>query len=265
MIYGSKRILESASLIVLALLCGCAMPKFAGSRPFDFQRDTFAYANGLVWEYHYDENGKWVHKKREPSPDYYQHCFVMARSARQFFQNARFDPTLPVTNDVAYRTLIYRVVSIDPACPVPEAKRVVIPGYADLRSFSAAKESLLKSECGGAWQSYFQRGHWRIMFPFARSGQKSNAEELLSDLKENRPPVIHIIRFPQLSINHAVVVFAAQETNSAVEFSIYDPNEPAAPRTLTFDRVTQSFRFPDNNYWPGGHVDVYEVYRNVIY
>src|SRR3569833_2337744 len=79
----------------LSALCGCASHPFVGSRPFDFQKDTFSYPNDLVWEYHFDANGKWVHQRREPQPDYTHHCFVVARSARQFFENVKFDSAQP--------------------------------------------------------------------------------------------------------------------------------------------------------------------------
>src|SRR4051812_8176261 len=40
-------------VLLLVLLPGCATRNaFVGSRPFDFQKDTFAYPNDLVWEYH---------------------------------------------------------------------------------------------------------------------------------------------------------------------------------------------------------------------
>ncbi|MBC8096052.1 MAG: hypothetical protein H7Y43_09585, partial [Akkermansiaceae bacterium] len=47
---------RTATLLLLALLlAGCAARKpFVGARPFDFQRDTFSYANLLVWDYHFD-------------------------------------------------------------------------------------------------------------------------------------------------------------------------------------------------------------------
>src|ERR1700744_3526785 len=80
-------------LLLILSGCACRQP-FVGSRPFDFHTDSFAYANQLVWEYHYDENGKWVHNRREPPADYTRHCFVVARSARPFFQNARFEASL---------------------------------------------------------------------------------------------------------------------------------------------------------------------------
>lgn len=251
---------------VVVALCGCACHKpFVGSRPFDFQTDTFAYANDLVWEYHFDANGKWVHQRREPEPDYTHHCFVVARSARQFFENAKFDPAQPIAIDDTYRHLIRRVVSVDPSHPLPDSKKIVIPGYANLRDFSAAHGELLKNECGGAWQSYFQRGHWRMIFPFSRNNQERMVERLISDLQQNRPPVVHVVRFPQLTINHSVLLFGEKETNREILFSVYDPNKPDSPKTLTFDRATRTFNFPGNDYWPGGRVDIYEVYRSWDY
>src|SRR5262249_26699231 len=71
------------------LLAGCATPPrncVGTPRPFNFEHDSFAYSNQLVWEYHHDEHGKWVSHAREPKPDYTHHCFVVARSARQFFE-----------------------------------------------------------------------------------------------------------------------------------------------------------------------------------
>jgi hypothetical protein len=252
--------------VLFLALSGCASHRqFVGTRPFDFQKDSFSYANELVWDYHFDANGKWVHQRHEPQPDYTHHCFVVARSARQFFENATFDATKPIATEATYRTLIRRVVSVDPSHPLADSKKIVIPGYANLRDFSAGQGQLLKAECGGAWQSYFQRGHWRMVFPFSRKHQHRTAEQLLSDLKENRPPVVHVVRFPQLTINHSVLLFDAKETVKEIQFSVYDPNKPDRPKTLTFDRASRTFAFPGNDYWPGGRVDIYEIYRSWDY
>ncbi len=259
-------VIRHSSLAALLLLCGCACHKqFVGSRPFNFQTDSFSFPNDLIWEYHFDANGKWVHNLREPQPDYTHHCFVVARSARQFLENARFDTNQPVATEAEYCRLIHRVISIDPSHPLSESKKIVIPGYANLREFSTAQEKLLKEECGGAWHSYLQRGHWRIIMPFRRANQAATAQRLLADLKDNRPPVVHVVRFPQLTINHALLVFDAKQSDTAIEFSVYDPNKPDAPKILNFDRATRTFTFAGNDYWRGGRVDVYEVYRSWNY
>lgn len=263
---SGARIRGVMGALLLALLCGCASSKpFVGERPFDFSKDTLAFPNSLVWDYHFDANGKWVHERHEPVADYTHHCFVVVRTARQFFQHARFDPTQPVADAATYRRLIRRVVGTDPARVLADDEKIVIPGYANLRDFSVAQEKLLQAECGGAWQSYFQRGHWRGVLPFGRAQQARMADRLVADLKKNRPPVVHIVRFPRPLMNHALLLFAAQETPNEILFAAYDPNKPEAPKTLTFDRATRSFFFAGNDYWPGGRADVYEIYRSWKY
>ncbi|HYG33395.1 MAG TPA: hypothetical protein VEC99_01345 [Clostridia bacterium] len=257
-------------LIALAclLLCGCAtsnLPGEAGSRRFSFLQDTFSYPNELVWEYRYDENGKWTTHRRETKPDYAQHCFVVARSAKQFFAGARFDPQQPVADEETYRKLVRRVVSLNPRKPVAEEDKIIIPGYPDLRAFSEAHEALLKAECGGAWQCYLQRGNWRMVIPFSRNHQEHAAREILSQIESNRPAVVHLVRFPQLTINHAVLVYDSQETDSTIGFLCYDPNQPSMPLSLSFDRRNRTFSLPPNEYFPGGRVDLYQIYNRWNY
>ncbi len=247
-------------LVLLVCVCGCASPKLGKApRKFDFSKDTFAYANELVWEYGYDTNGVWTTRRREPPPDYSLHCFVVARSACQFFENARFEPQLPPADEAAYRRLIHRVVKTSLRKPLPPGKAVIIPGYADLRSFSKAYEPVLKAECGGAWQSYFQRGNWRMIFPFTRHQQLGVAQRATARLMEGHPVLVHLVRFPQLTINHTVVLIDVKSLPQALEFTVYDPNEPSTPTTLAFDYQTNTFTFPRDSYFQGGRVDVYEL------
>lgn len=251
------------------LLCGCASPRRASSgytRPFQFPQDCFAYANELVWEYQVDlATGKMAHTRRQPPPGYTHHCFVVARAARQFFQHARFDSTQPVVDEAAYRRLIQRVLSRSPRTPAVEETRIVIPGYPNLREFSAARTRLLQEECGGAHQSYLQRGHWRMIFPLSRAHQERMAKQLAESLRHNRPPVVHLVRFPSLAINHAALLFDAQETGTEIRFSTYDPNQPDQPACLTYNRAQRRFLYPANDYFVGGRVDVYEIYHGWNY
>lgn len=262
------RTLRLLLLVSLGIFCaGCGspcVPRF--DRPFSFAHDTFAYRNDLKWEYVFDDaTGKTSHRTREPEPEYTHHCFVVARSARQFFQHARFEPSRAPVDDDTYRGLIRAVVARDPMGCTAEADRVVIPGFGNLREFSTAKPKLLQEECGGAWRSYFQRGHWRMVAPITRGHQQREAARLVEEIRQNRPPVVHIVKFPQLTINHALVLFAVHETPQQIRFTAYDPYNPERPETLTFDRATRRFTFPRNPYFIGGKVDIYEVYRSWKY
>src|SRR5437667_90863 len=202
--------------VALALLvilgCGCAATRSEVSRRFDFQKDTLAFPNQLTWEYHYTADGKWTTEWRQPPPDYSQHCFVVARTVRQFFLNARFAPEQPRVNDRTYRGLIRRVIATSP-----------------------------------------------------RHEQEKMASQLFAHVQQNQPIVVLLVRFPQLTINHAIVLFDAQQTAKEIRFIAYDPNRPDSPKTIDYDRASRTFQFAANDYFPGGKVDVYEVYRGCFY
>jgi hypothetical protein len=232
-----------------------------GPGSFIFERDTFAYPNELFWEYHFDaRTQKTATVRRQPAPQYAHRCFVMVRTVRQFLYHARFDPLLPTVTESHYESLIRQVISHRPWQPSSQATRVILPGYDGLRSFSLVHAPLLKAICGGAWQSYFLPSHWRIVFPYSRGHQQRLANQLIHSVDTRGIPVVHLIRFPQLTINHGIILYQFKETDAAIEFTAYDPNLPEHPATLIFDRATRTFYFPRNHYWSGGRVDVMEVY-----
>lgn len=236
------------------------------SRSFEFDRDTFAFANELAWEYRLDlQTGKMTSVFNQPVPEYIHRCFVLVRSARQFFYHARFDPAQPALESQQYRPLIREVVSRNPRHFSEESRRVVIPGYAGLRAFSQAQAAVLKANCGGAWQSYFLRSHWRMVLPVWRQHQENMARHLLKVFPLRVAPIAHIVRFPQLTINHGIVLFGFRETAETIQFQAYDPNIPAQPTELVYNRAQRTFFFPRNHYWAGGRVDVVEVYRGWFY
>lgn len=247
-------------VVSLWFLAGCATSPTALNRPFQFDQDTFAFENELVWEYSYDAQGRWKGRPRDPKPEYAQHCFPVVRAVRQFWYHAQFEAAEPKESSEEYRKMIRQVVSRNPRKPSAAEKRILIPGYADLRTFSIDHEAVLKAECGGAWESSFQRGHWRMIFPFSRKHQADTAAAILADLQLNRPPILHLATFPALTINHAIMVYGAHEEQDSIRFDTYDPNEPQAPVTLVFDRQTRTFSWPVLDYFPGGPVDVYRVY-----
>jgi hypothetical protein len=231
-------------------------------RRFDFARDSFAFANELVWEYRPDPaTGRMKFQPREPRPAYAHHCFVLTRAARQFLYHARFDPAQRIVEDSEYRRLVREVVSRNPRQPCGVENQIVFPGYASLREFSRAREGLLKSGCGGAWRSYVLRSHWRMVFPISPAHQERTVAGLLAAIQKSISPIVHLVTFPSLTINHGMILFAAAETGSGWEFSAYDPNDPAQPARLGFDRAAKTFSLPPNRYWAGGGLNVIEIYR----
>ena len=232
-------------------------------RRFDFARDTFSFANELLWEYQFDAaSGKMNFRRREPRPDYAHRCFVLTRAARQFLYHARFDAGQKAVGDDVYRNLIHKILSQNPR--IPSENPVVVPGFAGLREFSAAKEKLLKFECGGAWRSYVLRSHWRMLFPISRAHQNQTANELLSEIKSNFSPIVHLVKFPSLTINHGMILFEETETEKEICYSAYDPNLPEKPARLIFDRAARTFSLPANSYWAGGELNVIGIFRNCI-
>jgi hypothetical protein len=206
-----------------------------------------------------------VHDQRKPEPTYALHCVPVARATRLFFQHARFETNLPPPDPATCRSLVRQVLRRSATVEVEQTERVVIPGYANLHDLSAAHEQLLKAECGSNWRSYFQRGNWRMIFPFSRGHQETTARRLLESIRRQRPPVVHLGDFPALHINHAVVLFDARESDKEIEFSVYDPNDSSKPSKLKFDRVARRFYFPSNFYFTGGRVSVYEIYYGSCY
>ena len=238
----------------------------SSARGFDFNADTFAYPNELVWEYHFDPaTGKGWTQKRNPPPTYAHHCFPVVRSARQFLFQARFDPEAAVLSDAEYSERIEAVARRDPNAGPSSVNRIIIPGFANLRAFSQAHPALLKAGCGGAWQSYVQRGNWRMVFPFTRGNQERMAGQLTQGIAAGRLPIVHVATFPSLTINHALLLFGREETADAIGFEAYDPNTPERPLALRFDCRTQWFHYPRTHYFAGGRVNLYEVYRGGLF
>ncbi len=239
---------------------------FPTPRRFVFERDTFAFPNELVWAYRFDPvTGQTTNCRRDPPPTYAHRCFVLARSVRQFLYHARFDPVQRRLDDAAYDKLVRQVVARNPRKPCPPADQIVFPGYNCLRELSREREGILKRACGGAWQSYFLRSHWRMILPIVRWQESWVALRLVKAIREGKAPIVHLVRFPQLTINHGIVLYQASEVSTGFEFTAYDPNVPERPTVLHYDAAGRTFVLPANCYWAGGRVDVFQIYHNWLY
>ena len=236
------------------------------AHPFRFERDTFAFANELIWQYRFDPVTKAMRVSRNhPPPTYSHRCFMVVKSARQFLYHARFEPDLPIAEPAVYRRLIRQVLSRNPRRATAPSERIVIPGYDGLRALSLAHEPLLKAECGAPWQSYFLRSHWRMVFPIWPRHQEGIAQQLRQRVRQGSLPIVHLFRFPRITINHGLMLFGMLESELEIRFEAYDPNIPAHPAELVYDRDRRSFSFPPASYWPGGELSVTEIFRGGLY
>jgi hypothetical protein len=185
---------------------------------------------------------------------------VLVRATRLFFDYARFAPELPPVDAEACRKLIREIVSRNPRRTCAESERIVIPGYDGLRSFSQAHEALLKAECGAAWESYFVRSHWRMIFRVSGRFQEKMAEKLKRSLRQRGVSLVHLFRFPRITINHGIVLYGFTESAQAIEFEAYDPNIPEHSVKLIYERQRRVFTFAPNIYWGGGVLKVTEIF-----
>jgi hypothetical protein len=235
-------------------------------RRFDFERDTFAYTNNNYWIYDFGpHSGAPIVKRRRGRIDHGNRCTIMSRTARQFLYGARFAPEAPRVSDADYRSLVRKVLDSNPRSEGPTTPLVTIPGYPDLRSLSIEHEEMLKSELGGRWIGYQQRGNWRMIFAFSPGHQRATARELVEDLNRGHPPLVHILNFPGIDINHTALVFEFKENALEIHFGVYDPNNADDPISIVFDRATATFHFPRTDYFPGGPAKVYEVYDGILF
>ncbi|HUA65051.1 MAG TPA: hypothetical protein VME24_04330 [Alphaproteobacteria bacterium] len=235
-------------------------------RAFQFERDTFAYPHELVWKYNFDAvTGAMTVCNSDPPPTYYHRCFVMVRAARQFFYHARFDPDLPPADEGTYRNLIKQIVRRNVRRRCLESERIVIPGFDGLRAFSRSHEPLLKAHCGKPWESYFLRSHWRMIFPVPTWYRKMMVKKLKASLPKRGLTLVHLFRFPKITINHGIVLFGFTESANAVEFDAYDPNIPEQPVKLIYEAEPRQFTFAPNRYWGGGPLKVMEIYADWPY
>jgi hypothetical protein len=231
------------------------------ARSFRFERDTFAFAHELVWNYHFDPaTGAMTTYKADPPPTYYHRCFVMVRATRLFFDYALFTPELPQADAETYRKLVREIISRNPRRTCADSERLVFPGYNGLRSFSQAHELLLKAECGAPWQSYFLRSHWRMIFRVSGRFQEKMAEKLKLSMQKRGVSLVHLFRFPRITINHGIVLYDFTESEQQIEFEAYDPNIPAHPVKLVYERNRGAFTFAPSIYWGGGVLSVMEIF-----
>jgi hypothetical protein len=196
-----------------------------------FGIDTFAFAN---------ENRTIFRGKPDLYPNW---CFVMAKAVTQFQRFARFDPAAPRLSAGEYTARVRRITARAPWRPaLPPARRVVIPGYRALNDFSRGEERAIKAALTGRFLSWIHWTNWRVAYPMLRAQQEGVARETLAELQAGRPVQWLITNFPVIELNHTVIVYTYRtDTPDAVEFIVYDPNDPEVPGTIRYDVRARRF------------------------
>jgi hypothetical protein len=221
---------------------------------FDFDRDTFAFANMVRAE----------HPGR--ADVFANYCIVMARAATQFFRFARFAPDRAPLPAGAYTALVQQVLAIDPWDPPRrEPERVVIPGYPDLRTLSWAQEAAVKAAFGSNILSMMHWRTWRVGVRLSADHQRGVAEELVREMDARRPAPLMITNFPDADLlNHAVLVYDYRRRSGMVEFLAYDPNDPGTPLGIHFDPPTSGFWVGELPYSPPGKIRAFRLFGSPL-
>ncbi len=233
------------------------------TRAFSFDRDTFAFANQTVFEYR--EGIPYARKKSKEKADRYnRRCFVLCRTATQFYKFARFDPRGAPLDDKALAARIRSVTRRQAwAAPLAENQRVVFPGYANLREMSKARGKLLRANVGLGWTVYLRPSNGRILLLQDRGYQEQVHANLNEYLARGEGFVGYLSTFPRITVNHAILVYKRKSVSpdTGIErYAAYDPNHPEAPRELIWSGKTRSFAYQKDVDFVGGFVRVYQVY-----
>jgi hypothetical protein len=250
---------------LFVLACALAVwTATAESRTFDFQRDTFGFANQTYFDYKpLTDTQTQIIRRRGRVPDFSRHCFQMCRAVLQFFKFAEFRPDLPKVSDSEYQEIVRRVSRI-PAWSSGPRSKVIVPGYRDLHSFSLGETLTVQKNLGLWWPSYWRIGNWRIVNPVPRSGQEQMAKCLRTALDAQEIRDVYITRFKP--INHCLVVYHYDpRPNGDLVFDVYDANQPGKLVHLTYHASDRSFYYDKTWYYRGGLVSVLPLYVSLLF
>lgn len=263
----AQGILRSGLPVAFCLWIAAVKAKGDGS--FAFNRDTFSFDNETALEFHDGHASLRPRTPGEQPKRFTQHCFVMSRTVMQFRKFVRFEPAQPPLEDQQLADRIRKITRVPPwHAPLAKADRIVMPGYADLRSLSSARPEILQKNIGLGWPTYFRPGNWRIVLPHGPSQQAATHREM--DRALSAPDgffVAYLTNFPRsLNINHGVLVYARKNKNPAEGccYTVYDPNHHDGPRTLEWSERDGSFLYQHDTDFVGGRVIVWQVYGHPI-
>jgi hypothetical protein len=238
----------------------------AGTRAdFNFNRDTLAFANTTVFEYH---QGEIVSRWGRKSDRYTRRCFVMTRTVEQFYNFARFEPRAPRLGESELQKRVRAVTRMQPwRDPLPREKRIVFPGYHNLREMSQANTRLIQRNIGLGWVAYLRPGNFRMFYLHDKRYQEKTHRLLNQALARDEFFIAYLSDYPILHINHSVLVYRQAKPTSpdgSDHYLVYDPNHTDGPRHLDWSPVKREFSFEKDQEFVGGFTRVFQVYGKAL-
>jgi hypothetical protein len=251
--------------IAAIFLAATGMAKGGAAADFDFHRDTLAFANTTVFEYH---EGEIISRWSRKSDRYTRRCFVMTRTVEQFYKFARFDPNAQRLDAFELHKRIRAVTRKPPwHDPLPPEKRIVFPGYRNLRELSQANTRLMQRNIGLGWVAYLRPGNVRMFYLHNKDYQAKTHKELERTLTLGEFFIAYLSDYPILHINHSVLVYKHDRPRSpdgSDHYLVYDPNHPGAPRHLEWLPAKREFSFQKDQEFVGGFTRVFQVYGKAL-
>ncbi len=261
MILRSRRVWTGSLLFLLLVEFGAGKTDGA---PFNFDHDTFAFKNATILKY---KHGHPILRRQlaaDPTNKYTRRCFVMSRAAIQFRKFARFIPDRPPLDDKELAARIRAVTRLAPRKQaLPENERIVFPGYRNLRDISKARTKVFEKNLGSGFLTYFRPANARMVFLQSRGYQEKTHAALDATLDRGDLFVAYLSTFPQMNINHAVLVYGrkpGRATDGRIHYLVYDPNHPDGPREITWSPRDRAFAFQKDVDFVGGFVRIYQCY-----
>ncbi len=235
-------------------------PVFSAKTNFHRIRDTLAFPNDTIYENGRDESAA-VPRDADGDPLAYLHrCFVLTRCVIQFHKFTRFDPCAPKFSEEEYRALVRRISRIPTWWPAfSSGEKIVIPGYKNLRDFSAARQYLFQREIGWWLITYFRVGNWRMIFPSLESTRAIAARQITERIDRGELQAVYLSVFPRM--NHTVVIYDyARLADGDIVFTCYDPNYHNTANWLLYDASAHKFIYQKRWFFPGGAVKLMRIY-----
>jgi hypothetical protein len=252
-------------VIIPVIFLAVASTQAGSADGFSFKRDTLSFANWTVFSY---ENGKIVSHKNQFGHHYSRRCFVMTRTVEQFYKFARFEPKSARVDDRELAKKVRNVTRRPPwHDPLPPEKRIVIPGYSNLRELSQNKTHLMQQNIGLGWVVYLRPGNVRMFYLHDKNYQAKTHDRLEQALSRHEFFIAYLSDFPILHINHSVVVYQHERpraSDGSDRYLVYDPNHPDAPRHLEWLPAKREFSYQKDREFAGGFTRVFQVYGKAL-